>query len=87
MNGEENVAEAASHKEATPSKPEDIKENNTKTDIINSGPDVLQSNKFVLTPDYIQQSKYLFYSFFICNETIRLSSSFVMSWSSSHPIN
>lgn len=58
MNGEENVAEAASHKEATPSKLEDIKENNTKTDIINSATDVLQSNKFVLTPDYIQQSKY-----------------------------
>ncbi|KAJ8725630.1 hypothetical protein PYW08_003813 [Mythimna loreyi] len=56
LNGEENVAEAASHKEATPSKPEDIKENITKTDIINSGPDVLQSNKFVLTPDYIQQT-------------------------------
>nr|XP_049695571.1 nucleosome-remodeling factor subunit NURF301 isoform X2 [Helicoverpa armigera] len=56
MNGEENVAEAASHQEATPSKLEDVKENNTKTDIINSGPDVLQSNKFVLTPDYIQQT-------------------------------
>ncbi|XP_035437164.2 nucleosome-remodeling factor subunit NURF301 isoform X1 [Spodoptera frugiperda] len=56
LNGEENVAEAASHKEATPSKLEDIKENNTKTDIINSATDVLQSNKFVLTPDYIQQT-------------------------------
>ncbi|KAL0842047.1 hypothetical protein ABMA28_014249 [Loxostege sticticalis] len=56
LNGEENVAEAASHKEATPSKPEDIKENNTKTDIVNSSQDGVQSNKFVLTPDYIQQT-------------------------------
>lgn len=57
LNGEENVAEAASHKEATPSKLEDIKENSTKTDIVNSGQDGLQGSKFVLTPDYIQQSK------------------------------
>ncbi|XP_075969552.1 nucleosome-remodeling factor subunit NURF301 E(bx) isoform X2 [Anticarsia gemmatalis] len=56
LNGEENVAEAASHKEATPSKLEDIKENSTKTDIVNSGQDGLQSSKFVLTPDYIQQT-------------------------------
>ncbi|XP_028161986.1 nucleosome-remodeling factor subunit NURF301 [Ostrinia furnacalis] len=56
LNGEENVAEAASHKEATPSKPEDIKENNTKTDIVNSNQEGVQSNKFVLTPDYIQQT-------------------------------
>lgn len=56
LNGEENVAEAASHKEATPSKLEDIKENSTKTDIVNSGQDGLQNNKFILTPDYIQQT-------------------------------
>ncbi|CAB3236349.1 unnamed protein product [Arctia plantaginis] len=56
LNGEENVAEAASHKEATPSKLEDIKENSTKTDIVNSGQDGLQNSKFVLTPDYIQQT-------------------------------
>ncbi|KAL4705133.1 hypothetical protein ACJJTC_018704 [Scirpophaga incertulas] len=53
LNGEDIVAEAASHKEATPSKPEDIHENITKTDIINSTKD---GNKFVLTPDYIQQT-------------------------------
>lgn len=52
------MAEAASHKEATPSKLEDIKDNNTKTDIVNSVQEGIQSNKFVLTPDYIQQSKY-----------------------------
>ncbi|XP_026495038.2 nucleosome-remodeling factor subunit NURF301 [Vanessa tameamea] len=56
FNGEDHVAEAVSHKEAIPSKPEDIPENNTKTDIINSGHDRAQSNKFVLTPDYIQQT-------------------------------
>ncbi|CAH2074013.1 unnamed protein product, partial [Iphiclides podalirius] len=57
VNGEDIVAEAASHKEAIPSKPEDIHENNTKTDIINSGRDGVQAgNKFVLTPDYIQQT-------------------------------
>ncbi|CAH2086513.1 unnamed protein product [Euphydryas editha] len=56
FNGEDHVAEAVSHKEAIPSKPEDIPENNTKTDIINSGHDGAQSNKFVLTPDYIQQT-------------------------------
>lgn len=56
LNGEENVAEAASHKEATPSKPEDIKENSTKTDIVNSTKDGILSNKFILTPDYIQQT-------------------------------
>ncbi|XP_049867331.1 nucleosome-remodeling factor subunit NURF301 [Pectinophora gossypiella] len=56
VNGEDVVAEAASHKEATPAKPEDIRENSTKTDIVNSAQDGLQSNKFVLTPDYIQQT-------------------------------
>ncbi|KAJ0180501.1 hypothetical protein K1T71_003905 [Dendrolimus kikuchii] len=56
LNGEENVAEAVSHKEATPSKPEDIKENSTKTDIVNSTQDGIQGNKFILTPDYIQQT-------------------------------
>ncbi|XP_068630011.1 nucleosome-remodeling factor subunit NURF301 isoform X2 [Battus philenor] len=56
VNGEDNVAEAASHKEAIPSKLEDIKENNTKTDIVNSGVDGVHGNKFVLTPDYIQQT-------------------------------
>ncbi|CAG9783721.1 unnamed protein product [Diatraea saccharalis] len=56
LNGEDKVAEAASHKEAIPSKLEDIRENNTKTDIINSAQDGIQSNKFVLTPDYIQQT-------------------------------
>lgn len=59
MNGEDNVAEAVSHTEATPSKPEDIQANSTKTDIVNSlQAGVLQGNKFILTPDYIQQSKY-----------------------------
>ena len=57
MNGEDAVAEAASHKQATPVKPEDIQENSTKTDIINAGQEEIQNNKFVLTPDYIQQSK------------------------------
>ncbi|XP_063359454.1 nucleosome-remodeling factor subunit NURF301 [Cydia amplana] len=57
VNGEDSVAEATSHKEATPAKPEDITQNNTKTDIVNSNPEVIvQSNKFVLTPDYIQQT-------------------------------
>ncbi|XP_072944153.1 nucleosome-remodeling factor subunit NURF301 [Epargyreus clarus] len=57
VNGEDHVAEAVSHKEAIPSKPEDIQENNTKTDIVNSGREgVQQGNKFVLTPDYIQQT-------------------------------
>lgn len=58
MNGEDKVAVAASHKEAMPSKPEDIPENNTKTDIVNSVHDGVQANKFILTPDYIQQSKF-----------------------------
>lgn len=49
-----------SHKEAMPSKPEDIPGNNTKTDIVNSGHEGPQSNKFVLTPDYIQQSEYFY---------------------------
>lgn len=56
------MAEAASHKEATPAKPEDIQENSTKTDIVNSASGAeLQKNKFVLTPDYIQQSEYIAY--------------------------
>lgn len=61
VNGEDAVAEAASHKEATPAKPDDVQENSTKTDIVNSAPDELQNNKFVLTPDYIQQSEYIIY--------------------------
>lgn len=44
-----------------PSKPEDIQGNNTKTDIVNSVNEGSQSNKFVLTPDYIQQSEFLCY--------------------------
>lgn len=56
LNGEDNVADAAVHKEATPFKQEDIKENSTKTDLVNANQDRLQSNKFVLTPDYIQQT-------------------------------
>ncbi|KPJ15071.1 hypothetical protein RR48_09098 [Papilio machaon] len=56
VNGEDKVAVAASHKEAMPSKPEDIPENNTKTDIVNSVHDGVQANKFILTPDYIQQT-------------------------------
>lgn len=52
VNGEDNVAGAVSQKEATPSKPEDNQANSIKTDIVNS----LQDNKFVLTPDYIQQT-------------------------------
>ncbi|XP_041977903.1 nucleosome-remodeling factor subunit NURF301 [Aricia agestis] len=56
LNGEENVAEAASCKEAIPSKPEDIQGNITKTDIVNSALENKQNNKFVLTPDYIQQT-------------------------------
>ncbi|XP_061383431.1 nucleosome-remodeling factor subunit NURF301 isoform X4 [Danaus plexippus] len=56
LNGEDHVAEAVSHKEAIPSKPEDISQNNTKTDIVNQTNDVNQSNKFILTPDYIQQT-------------------------------
>lgn len=58
MNGEDHVAEAKSQKEAIPSKPEDIPENNTKTDIVNAIHEGNHANKFVLTPDYIQQSKY-----------------------------
>lgn len=61
MNGEDNVADAAVHKEATPFKQEDIKENSTKTDLVNANQDRLQSNKFVLTPDYIQQSKFKYF--------------------------
>ncbi|KAJ2952773.1 hypothetical protein O0L34_g7133 [Tuta absoluta] len=58
VNGEDAVAEAGGHKEAAPAKPEDIRDSSTKTDIINSdheGVDA-QGNKFVLTPDYIQQT-------------------------------
>ncbi|VVD05225.1 unnamed protein product [Leptidea sinapis] len=52
VNGEDKVA-VASNKEAIPSKPEDIQGNNTKTDIVNA---VRDAKKFVLTPDYIQQT-------------------------------
>ncbi|XP_045520009.1 nucleosome-remodeling factor subunit NURF301 isoform X1 [Pieris brassicae] len=55
VNGEDNVAVAASSKEAVPSKPEDILGNITKTDIVNSQDETL-NNKFILTPDYIQQT-------------------------------
>ncbi|CAH2259231.1 nucleosome-remodeling factor subunit NURF301 [Pararge aegeria] len=57
LNGEDHVAEAVSQKEAIPSKLEDISENNTKTDIVNAVHGGNHShNKFVLTPDYIQQT-------------------------------
>nr|XP_034840271.1 nucleosome-remodeling factor subunit NURF301 [Maniola hyperantus] len=56
LNGEDHVAEAVSQKEAIPSKPEDIPENNTKTDIVNAVHEGNLNKKFVLTPDYIQQT-------------------------------
>ncbi|CAK1552071.1 unnamed protein product [Leptosia nina] len=55
VNGEDNIAVAHCIKEAMPSKPADMPGNNTKTDIINAQDDV-QNNKFILTPDYIQQT-------------------------------
>lgn len=39
---------------------EDI-ENSIKTSIINTAQDGVQGNKFVVTPDYIQQSEYANY--------------------------
>ncbi|XP_053625011.1 nucleosome-remodeling factor subunit NURF301 [Plodia interpunctella] len=45
------------NKETVSSKPEDVQQNNNKPDIIKVGPEgIVQSNKFVLTPDYIQQT-------------------------------
>ncbi|KAI5633082.1 PHD-finger domain-containing protein [Phthorimaea operculella] len=58
VNGEDAVAEAGAHREAAPAKPEDIRDSSTKTDIINSDQEGVdaQGNKFVITPDYIQQT-------------------------------
>lgn len=46
-------------KEINCHKTEEIKGNNNKADIVNSTQEGVPGNKFVLTPDYIQQSEYI----------------------------